>query len=122
MTRTASAGALLLFSVCADSCQSSPAVAQTQQEAGNGPYVHVGSGFRFPKAVGEFTRVKITEYNAAATDVSVGYNQDLPGKQIAVTVYVYPAPNVLGPAQDEACSDQFRSMKAEIESAHAGAR
>lgn len=85
-------------------------------------YVHRGTGFSFPAAVGEFRRAQIEQYNPEGTDVGVGYNLYSADKQIAVTVFVYPAPRVIGAAQRSACNDEFRSVKSDIEKAHAGAR
>lgn len=105
---------LLLCSGCGQS-SSSPAQPQTSSE----PYVHRATGFTFPATVGEFTRAQISKYNSEGTDVGVGYNLYTPTKQIAVTVFVYPAPLAVdASAQDKACAAQFESVKADIERGH----
>lgn len=85
-------------------------------------YVHAGTGFQFPATVGEFQRAQVEKYNPEETDVGVGYNLYSADKQIAVTVFVYPAPPVRDAAKPAACADQFRSMKSDIERAHPDAR
>ena len=87
-----------------------------------GTYVHAATGFRFPATIGEFHRAQIEKYNPEGTDVGVGYNVYSADKQIAVTVFVYPAPAVQGSAKAAACGEQFRSVKSDIEHAHPGAR
>jgi len=104
---------LLLF-LCS-ACRASPATDM-------GTYMHPGTGFQFPAVVGEFQRAQIEKYNSEETDVGVGYNLYSGEKQIAVTVFVYPAPAVQDAAKPAACADQFRSMKSDIEKAHPGAR
>jgi len=44
-----------------------------------------------PDRVGEFRRVKVYQYDREGRDVSVGYNLESSGRQIAVTAYVHPA-------------------------------
>ena len=58
-----------------------------QYDATRGIYVHRASGFLFPDKLGEFTRHKLTTYDAAGRNVSAGY--DIIGN-ISVTLYVYP--------------------------------
>jgi hypothetical protein len=60
-----------------------------------GEYVHVASGMKFPERISGFERVMLTQYDAEATDVSVGYNFIELTKPIFVTLYVYPAPQVM---------------------------
>jgi hypothetical protein len=86
------------------------------------PYVHSATGFRFPAIAGEFRRAQIEKYNSEGTDVGVGYNLYSADKQIAVTVFVYPAPPVQDSAKAATCAEQFRSVKSDIEHAHPGAR
>lgn len=112
MSGTRSVGFLLFL---CSACRASPG---TDVET----YVHSGTGFRFPALVGEFRRAQIDKYNSEETDVGVGYNLYSAEKQIAVTVFVYPAPPAQGAARAAACEDQFRSVKSDIEKAHAGAR
>ena len=56
-------------------------------DAKQAAYVHTQSGFIFPDKLGDFTRHKLTVYDAAGRDVSAGY--DIIGN-ISVTIYVYP--------------------------------
>jgi hypothetical protein len=112
-----------LAALCSACGQSFSGATQPAQIETTGVYAHRGSGFSFPEGVGEFSRVAVTQYNADATDISVGYNLDRPGRQVAVTVYVYPAPPVEGEsAQERSCSEQFDSIKSDVEHAHSGAR
>jgi hypothetical protein len=51
------------------------------------------AGFPMPERVGPFQRVAVTQYDAAGTDISAGYNRVLDGeaRPVYATVYVYPA-------------------------------
>ena len=117
--RTAAA----LAAICSGWGQASLAATQPGQIQASGVYVHRGSGFSFPEALGEFRRVAVIQYNADATDISAGYNLDQPARRVAVTVYVYPAPLAEGQSsQERVCSDQFDSIKSDVQHAHPGAR
>jgi hypothetical protein len=61
-----------------------------------GPYTQAPTGMVFPESVAGFKRTGIVSYNSERTEESVDYFLDGPGKQIAVTVYVYPVPAELG--------------------------
>jgi hypothetical protein len=51
------------------------------------------AGFPMPERVGPFRRVAVTQYDAAGTDISAGYDRILDGetRPVSATVYVYPA-------------------------------
>jgi hypothetical protein len=70
-----------------------------------------------------FQRSNVDRYDAEGTDVGVGYNVNQPGRQIVVTVFVYPAPPVRAdpPSRARACADQFADIKRQIVTRHAGA-
>jgi len=65
-------------------------------------YVHTFTGFTFPSKVGAFTKVKVTPFNAAHSDIEVDYNND--PFTVHLSVYVYPAH---GPLKDhfEQCKE-----------------
>jgi hypothetical protein len=57
-----------------------------------GDFTHP-AGFPMPERVGSFQRVAVTQYDAAATDISAGYNRIAEGEApwpIFATVYVFP--------------------------------
>lgn len=89
--------------------------AQAQQQVENAPdpYVHAATGFRFPKTIGPFTRTKVIEYDAAASDTSAGYELLEGGSSRAlVTVYVYPlarSPDRSAPAKCKSAYDEARN-------------
>ncbi len=89
-----------------------------------GTVTHVATGFQFPEVVGGFNRVSIHAFNSAATDVSIGYASLTPGAQVAVTVYITPAPAVdlNAAAQARSCEKQFAAMDNRIAKAHPDAR
>jgi hypothetical protein len=58
----------------------------------NDTYIHPGSKMPFPPSVGYFQRGEVTQYEPREKDVGVGYNLHSIRYQIAITVYVYPAP------------------------------
>jgi hypothetical protein len=63
-----------------------------------GPYTQAATGMVFPVSVKDFQRDEIISYNSERTDESATYIQDKDGKEIAITVYVYPVPADLGTA------------------------
>ncbi|MGE0739721.1 MAG: hypothetical protein AB7O98_00135 [Hyphomonadaceae bacterium] len=105
-----------------------PAAAQSNVPvAPDQTYVHAASGMSFPPSVGEFRRGRVARYAEDGSDESVGYGRIAPGGEIIVTVYVYPAPQVidLGSAPDTivaarllACSNEFDTVQAQIEQAY----
>lgn len=97
-------------------CACSPGSAQT-----SAPFVHSGTGFSFPRMVGEFRRSNVDTYNAEGTDVGVGYDLLTPGSQMATTVFVYPAPHAAEADKPAACDKQWNDVKAQIAAKHPGA-
>jgi hypothetical protein len=63
-----------------------------------GPYTQAATGMVFPESVKDFQRDEVISYNSERTDESATYIQQKDGKQIAITVYVYPVPVDLGTA------------------------
>jgi hypothetical protein len=89
-----------------------------------GTVTHVATGFHFPAVVGDFNRVLIHAFNSAATDVSISYATLKPGAQLAVTVYITPAPAVdpTSAAEAKSCDQQFAAMDGRITKVHPEAR
>jgi hypothetical protein len=61
-----------------------------------GPYTQAASGMVFPESVAGFERTGIVRYNSEGTDESADYVLDVAGKEIGISVYVYPVPADLG--------------------------
>jgi hypothetical protein len=61
-----------------------------------GPYTQAASGMVFPESVAGFERSGIIRYNSEGTDESADYLLDVAGKEIGISVYVYPVPADLG--------------------------
>jgi hypothetical protein len=61
-----------------------------------GPYTQAASGMVFPESVAGFERTGIVRYNSEGTDESADYLLDVAGKEIGISVYVYPVPADLG--------------------------
>jgi hypothetical protein len=94
-----------------------------------GTYIHSASRMTYPPAVGRFTRTYLRQYDDAGYDVSVGYEFRSSHGRIVATVYVYPAPSVVGsPSGDEATiraeltDREFRARQLEILQATPGAK
>ena len=91
--------------------------------------VHQATGMKFPPRVNQFVRVKLSRFDAAGRDISVGYNLYLPpvGKavyaSVVMTVYIFPTGGSGGPnaAQGDLFNTQFEKVKGEIVQAHPGA-
>ena len=72
------AAVLILATGVLGGCQNRPAATFYVRPAGqainvNGPYRHELSGMEFPTAVGEFTRVRMLQYDRAGRTVSGTY-------------------------------------------------
>lgn len=93
-------------------------------------FEHRETGFRFPTLLGPFRRVETRRYDRNGRDVGVGYNLETSGHQMAVTVFVYPAPSLpayrspeaSSTAREERCDRAFAAVQADIGAAHPGAR
>jgi hypothetical protein len=90
----------------------------------NATMTHLATGFHFPPEVAGFERVSVQAFNGAATDVSISYASLTPGAQLAVTVFVTPAPAVQASSAAEAqsCDQQFAAMDRRITKLHPDAR
>ncbi|MDQ0474452.1 hypothetical protein [Labrys wisconsinensis] len=128
-TRTVIPAALALL--CCAWLTTPAASGQFRRILHQGTYVHQGSGFAFPEAVGGFQRTGITVFNDGATDVGIGYETGAAGRTIVTTVFVYPAPATAETAssraateaaRSRACAEHFVEIKAGIETLHPGAR
>ena len=76
---------------------------QPQELDISGSYTQPGTGMVFPENVRNFKRTGIVSYNSERTDESADYEWTVDGKtNVAVTVYVYPAPADLGSALAQA--------------------
>lgn len=73
-----------LGSVASESASAQPAEVENAAD----PYVHKAAGVRFPKKAGSFSRGRITEFDQAGSNVSVGYQLD--GMAGDITLYLYP--------------------------------
>jgi hypothetical protein len=61
-----------------------------------GSYTQAVSGMVFPESVAGFERTGIIRYNSEGTDESADYLLDVAGREIGISVYVYPVPADLG--------------------------
>jgi len=103
-----------------------PLAAQGERASGADPYVHPGAGVGFPMNAGGMTRGTIRQYDATGRDVSVAYEAQRRGDEIAaVTIYVYPSQL---PATDprgtpaERCRGEFEGAEAAIRQGREGVR
>lgn len=96
-----------------------------------GTYFHSNSGMNFPENVGPFRRGTVSLFDSTGANIGVGYNLGDLVFQVAVTVYVYPAPSVvsiLSPAEVTArakelsAQQHFETVKSDIIRAHPEAR
>ena len=132
MSRSALALVLLPLSILLIGCPTRPRpVDQPQVTSADGAYVHEKSGMTFPIAVGDFQRVMVQRYDQDGLDVSAGYNLFDSRRQIAATVYVYPAPSLVSigspsqtvtSARSFLAKNEFEARKREITQPRPGAR
>ncbi len=106
-------------------------LAQPEQLAVNGPYVHAASRIAFPESVSGLQRGAVLRYDADGLDVSAAYNCLNALHPMVVTVYVYPAPSlvsigsppeVVAGAREHLTRNEFERRKQEILQAHPSAR
>ncbi len=69
-------------------------------------YVQPGTNFHFPAQVADFSRSKITPYNAAHSDVEVDYDND--PFTVHLSVYVYPTSGPLKSHYEQCRADVSR--------------
>lgn len=88
------------------------------------------SGFTFPVSVSSFRRVALTQYDTVGENISAGYNSAYPREPLLITVYVYPAPNivsiaspsnVVAAARSKITDTLIRGVKSDVYGAHPGA-
>jgi len=101
-----------------------PALEPAPKDQARATITHLATGFHFPSVVDGFNRVSIKAFNSVATDISIGYASLTRGSQVAVTVYVTPAPQVTATsaAQAQSCDKQFEAMDRRFTQTHPGAR
>ena len=85
------------------------------QRSADGALVHSSSGFVFPIEVGSFLRDRVTQYDQAGDDVSVGYNNVSVDSPVAATVYVYPA-------RGGSLTGEFANRQSEVTQFHPDAK
>jgi hypothetical protein len=93
-----SAGLCALFLMASCSLARAEYYEEPREVEVTGPYTQAATGMVFPASVKSFQRDEVISYNSERTDESVTYIQDKDGKEIAITVYVYPVPADLGSA------------------------
>ena len=126
-TRWLPAAAVILATGVLGSCQNRPAATFYVRPAGqainvNGPYRHELSGMEFPTAVGEFTRVRMLQYDRAGRTVSGTYVIDGAASRLTATVFIYPARDASKQARGDQCRGQFDSAAADLQKTYPGAR
>ena len=106
-------------------------MAQPEQLAVRGVYVHPTSGISLPDSVGGIQRSTVLRYDAEGLDVSAAYNCLNAQHPMAATVYVYPSPSlttigsppeVVAGARARLTENEFENRKQEILRAHPGAK
>ena len=107
-------------------CQWPASAAETIRTPGT--FVHEFSHFSFPTNVGIAVRVSLDKYDKEGRDVSAGYN--LSSRQMAVTVFVYPAPKNFAPLPQERIESvseaivkrHFEQVKQDVQRKHSNAQ
>ena len=67
-----------------------PLSAQTEIDQPSGDWTHQATGVSFPDTLGEFKRVKITEFSEDGRDSSVSYTGSDDNGTLTFTIYLYP--------------------------------
>jgi len=114
--------------VCGQAVAAAAQVATSAPE--NPEFRHAASGMTFPERVGDFVRRDAQRYNAAGTDMSVGYALRAEGLSTIADVYIYPLAEEDGGdrtpappdpvAQAMLCSQELEKRKAELLEYHPG--
>jgi hypothetical protein len=90
-------------------------------------YTQQSTGISFPREIYNFSRVEITQFDEAGSDIAVGYNSKEPLTPIAVTIYSYPAPTitsfgsppeVIETARKTLFNNHYSTLKQDINYAH----
>ena len=82
-------------------------------------YVHTFTGFNFPPKVAAFTRVQITPFNEAKSDIGVDYNND--PFTVHLSIYVYPSSGMYT-AGNVPLKQHYEDCKASVIKAHPPAK
>lgn len=105
---------LLLAALLVAGLPSAAVAAPTEVPAPSDPYVHTQTGTKFPAAVGDFVRHKVTRYSDDGSDVGTGYQLIRDGRKLVyVSVFVYPGPSPTG-SDTAACDGEFEAVKTSI--------
>lgn len=95
---------------------------QSQAINVNGPYRHEQSGMEFPTTIGEFSRVRMLQYDRAGRTVSGTYVIDGAASRMTATVFVYPAREVTKGGRPDQCRGQLDAANADLQKTYPGAR
>ena len=130
MMRVAAIALVFSLSAVLVGCPARPRpLNQPQVMFADGAYAHEKSGMTFPVAVGYFYRSLVQRYDQDGLDVSVGYDLHSSRYNIAVTVYVYPAPPLVSigsppeataSARTFLAKREFEARKQEVMLSHPG--
>ncbi len=114
--------ALTLAGCAATGTELSPGpVARPQAVSpGDGAYLHPKAGAIFPLRIGAFERGEVKAFDAAQTNIGVGYTLRMPGPKAAVTVYVHPV-TAHGPDGPGVLIREFEGVKAAVRQAQPAA-
>jgi hypothetical protein len=108
-----------------------PAAAQPRDIGRPGTVSHAAAAAHFPERVGDFQRSNVTQYDAAANNVSASYNLLRGGDRLLITVYVYPVAGVQAApgsartadvARAALCRQELRLVGQVVETQHRCAR
>ncbi len=92
-------------------CASTEAEVVTEAAPTEEPYKHSGTKIAFPAGVGEFERVRVSEFDGNARDVAIGYQCRTLQGDIDVTLYLSPG---LGLYSSPLNSPKAREQRAEF--------
>ncbi|MGZ8359532.1 MAG: hypothetical protein ACXWUX_03335 [Allosphingosinicella sp.] len=90
-----------------------------------GTTYHRAAGAAFPERVGDFERLRVTQFDAAGHDIGASYRLVRPGGQMVMTIYIYPAaqvaaapgsPEAAETARAQLCGREFEQVGLAIRS------
>lgn len=72
-------------------------------------YIHKPSGFAFPISLEGYTFASQNRYNKEGTNVSFGWNMQDGAKQMAATIYIFPAPSLISIGSPQEVIDEAKA-------------
>jgi hypothetical protein len=104
-----------VFGIWAGALLAVAAPAAAQQDIQRpGTNFHDAAGAAFPEQVGDFRRVRVTQFDEAGRDISATYRLERPAGTMVMTVYIYPATPAAAGGRTQSCDREFEEVRQAI--------